>query len=941
MRKIYALCFALFAFTATAQIINFPDANFKAKLLTSSQFNITALNSSYTNIKIDTNNDGEIQQSEALNVWGLNLTNSGITNLAGLENFTNLRWLYMFQNAIANYNFPQLTNLRTLHVSGSVFQSITNPNLVIPTNIQELGLEGFNFTQEPVLTNFTQLTSLRITNSGLTSFTSTNYPPLTSLSIQNESLNTIDLSNQNLNSITFENMPNLTSINVSNSNILQFVYIWECPMLNNLNMPQTNPNLNTLELLNVAVPSVNTSGYPNLYYFKLKAYTLTTPLDFSNNLSLITFRYSGLPNMYYFNNTNLQNFPNLNEFAITDTPINGPVNFTINGQSNKIVVLDNCGITSATIQNLNPGDQNDSFGLTLRNNVNLTSFDASNVAGLTTLITNGSPISNLNVTNCQKLGTLNLNNSLLTSLDLSTTSVFWLGIYNSPNITSVNLKNGIITTSNNIFFDLCPNLQSICGDDNEIAAIQSKITQYGYTNCFTNSYCTFTTGGTAYQLNGNLRLDLNNNGCSPTDVPAGNVRVNVTRSGVTETGYTSTAGGYALAVNAGSYTITPVLEHPNYFTMSPATASVNFPTNPSPSTRDFCLTASGVRPDLEVALFPLNAAVPGFVARYLLVYKNKGNTIQSGSVSLNFPNTLATLTNATPAAASQSGGNMTWNFSNLQPFESRTVQLQFTLNTPMANPPLNGGDVLPYAMTVSGATDQTPADNTFTLNQPVVNSFDPNDKTCLQGTVVGTSVIGQYVHYLIRFENTGTFPATNVIITDVIDTNKFDINTLIPLQASHAFRTRVVQNNRVEFVFQGINLPFDDANNDGYVAFKIKTKNTLVVGDTFDNTANIFFDYNYPIITNTASTLIQNLGVTTSEQATFALAQNPVGSQLTFTGLSAPLQSVSIYNTHGQLVQSAIHPSEAGINVQGLAPGVYFVQGVNADGTSVVKMVKQ
>jgi len=259
----------------------------------------------------------------------------------------------------------------------------------------------------------------------------------------------------------------------------------------------------------------------------------------------------------------------------------------------------------------------------------------------------------------------------------------------------------------------------------------------------------------------------------------------------------------------------------------------------------------------------------------------------------------------------------------------------------MANPPLNGGDVLPYAMTVSGATDQTPADNSFTLNQPVVNSFDPNDKTCLQGSVVGISVIGQYVHYLIRFENTGTFPATNVIITDVIDANKFDINTLIPLQASHALRTRVVQNNRVEFVFQGINLPFDDANNDGYVAFKIKTKNTLVVGDTFDNTANIFFDYNYPIITNTASTLIQNLGVTTSEQATFALAQNPVGSQLIFTGLSAPLQSVSIYNTHGQLVQSAIHPSEAGINVQGLAPGVYFVQGVNADGTSVVKMVKE
>jgi hypothetical protein len=35
----------------------------------------------------------------------------------------------------------------------------------------------------------------------------------------------------------------------------------------------------------------------------------------------------------------------------------------------------------------------------------------------------------------------------------------------------------------------------------------------------------------------------------------------------------------------------------------------------------------------------------------------------------------------------------------------------------------------------------------------------------------------------------------------------------------------------VEFIFQGIQLPFDDANNDGYVVFKIKSKNTLAIGD--------------------------------------------------------------------------------------------------------------
>lgn len=56
-----------------------------------------------------------------------------------------------------------------------------------------------------------------------------------------------------------------------------------------------------------------------------------------------------------------------------------------------------------------------------------------------------------------------------------------------------------------------------------------------------------------------------------------------------------------------------------------------------------------------------------------------------------------------------------------------------------------------------------------------------------------------------------------------------------------------IKENNVEFVFENINLPFDNAANDGYVSFKVKTRPTLVGGDLFSNTANIYFDYNYPI----------------------------------------------------------------------------------------------
>ncbi|KGO91091.1 DUF7619 domain-containing protein, partial [Flavobacterium enshiense] len=162
----------------------------------------------------------------------------------------------------------------------------------------------------------------------------------------------------------------------------------------------------------------------------------------------------------------------------------------------------------------------------------------------------------------------------------------------------------------------------------------------------------------------------------------------------------------------------------------------------------------------------------------------------------------------------------------------------------------NDGDILHYTTAVtSAATDEMPNDNTFVFHQRVVNSYDPNDKTCIQGTTIAQSQVGKYVHYMIRFENTGTFPAQNIVVKDMIDTNKFDINSLVPLKGSHPFVTNITSGNKVEFIFENINLPFDDANNDGYVAFKIKTKPSLVVGNTFSNSASIYFDYNFPIVT--------------------------------------------------------------------------------------------
>src|SRR5690606_35558892 len=238
--------------------------------------------------------------------------------------------------------------------------------------------------------------------------------------------------------------------------------------------------------------------------------------------------------------------------------------------------------------------------------------------------------------------------------------------------------------------------------------------------------------------------------------------------------------------------------------------------------------------------------------------------------------------------------------------------------------------------------DETPDDNKFELKQEVVGSLDPNDKTCLQGESVGPEMAGEYVHYLIRFENTGNYPAENIVVKDVIDTDKFEVSTLRTLSSSHEFYSRIKE-NVIEFIFEDINLPFDDQNNDGYVLFKIKTKPQLQLGDTFSNGAAIYFDYNFPEITNEYITTIEDLlGTPDFEfKNVFVLYPNPSKNVLYIQRKgTVEINSVEIYNLLGQVVIAI--PSEAEIiDVSTLNSGSYFVKINTSSGSTFSKFIKE
>ncbi|WP_264563983.1 T9SS type A sorting domain-containing protein [Flavobacterium sp. N3904] len=447
-------------------------------------------------------------------------------------------------------------------------------------------------------------------------------------------------------------------------------------------------------------------------------------------------------------------------------------------------------------------------------------------------------------------------------------------------------------------------------------------------------------------VQGQNKLDSDNNGCDLNDIAFANLKLDISSDQNTTSYIANSTGNYTVTLKNGFHTLTPVFENPSYFNVVPASIAVDFPSQVSPHNGDFCISPKGMHPDLEVTILPLTPARPGFDAKYKIVFTNKGNQQLSGSVSFDYMDDLIDVLQTTPNFSSQSQNNLKWDFSNLRPLETREISFVLNINSPMETPPVNGGMFLKYSAKISSLqTDETPNNNSFAFDQIVVNSFDPNDKTCIEGNVISQTKVGDYVHYIIRFENTGTYTAQNIIVKDVIDTAKYDINSLSPLSGSHLFSTEISDNNKVEFKFKDINLPFDDANNDGYLAFKIKTKATLVEGDTFGNSANIFFDYNSTITTNVPTTTISKvLGVQDfSFSKYFVLYPNPVNGTLNInTKDDIELSTIQIYNILGQLIMVVSNANNINnIDVSTLMPGTYFIKIVSDRGTSNTKFIKK
>src|SRR6185436_157002 len=131
----------------------------------------------------------------------------------------------------------------------------------------------------------------------------------------------------------------------------------------------------------------------------------------------------------------------------------------------------------------------------------------------------------------------------------------------------------------------------------------------------------------------------------------------------------------------------------------------------SPLVQDFCVKALGIHNDLDVTMLPIWPSRPGFVAKYIIVYKNKGNKTQPGTVNLEFDDSVLDLTSSSPSVSSATLNKISWNFTNLKPFESREIILNIKVNTSIETPAINNGDILHYTASItSSETDELPLD---------------------------------------------------------------------------------------------------------------------------------------------------------------------------------------------------------------------------------------
>ncbi len=432
--------------------------------------------------------------------------------------------------------------------------------------------------------------------------------------------------------------------------------------------------------------------------------------------------------------------------------------------------------------------------------------------------------------------------------------------------------------------------------------------------------------------------------CDDNNPPFSNIMI-VADSGVNEYATFSQFNGvYQLLVEEpGNYTTAPVIPFAGYFTVTPETYTSNFENLGITEINSFCLEPNGVLHDLEISIFPITEDPrPGFNSHYRIVYRNVGPLIENGTITFEYEGSMMTFVSASETVQSFTAGEVVFNFQDLDPLETQFIDVVFNVLPP---PTVNGGDVFNLLVSINGSSedDLTPTNNSHGIKPVVVNSYDPNDIRVMEGEEILIEDVDKYLHYIIRFQNTGSASAININVEHELD-EKLDWETMRLENLSHPGRVEIVNGSMVNFIFDDIHLPDSTSNepaSHGHIAYKIKPKSNVVVGDIFSAVADIYFDFNPPIITNTATTeIVEPLSVGEFNAQSIQLYPNPAKDQLKITSHKI-MDKLTIVDINGRVLNDIqLSNSEYTLDVSTLTKGVYFLEIQSGASKSTKKFIK-
>ena len=364
---------------------------------------------------------------------------------------------------------------------------------------------------------------------------------------------------------------------------------------------------------------------------------------------------------------------------------------------------------------------------------------------------------------------------------------------------------------------------------------------------------------------------------------------------------------------------------------------------------DFGLMLSGNHTDAAVRIDDYTGwrARQGFEEHYKICVSNKGTkAIETGRVQLTMDSRLSNWKfSQTPDVLISNSAE--WTLGSIPVGANYCIDAFATI--PLS---INLLEKIRFDVQVftTDVQDEDLSDNKCSLTQNVVAAIDPNDKKTRQDFFIAPGT--PELDYKIRFQNTGTDTAYTVIVTDTLDYN-LDIAQNYSNPLSHEkyleFSSKIVKSpngkscHKFSWRFNNILLPDSNTNeaaSHGFISFNMSIDKDAKVGTLIRNRAFIYFDYQEPILTNTALNRISlNTGInklTAVDQIN--IHPNPAHEIINLTNPFKSEVNVAIFNTMGQSISNfVINPQSNYVQTTtGMAPGIYFI---HVEGFSPIKIL--